>query len=99
MNRRLHIPFLSGALLMGVSAFGQSSGPKEESSSAIDSRPAQVLFEEVDSYLTRKYAEFNKQKLPYDPKLEAKSSQEKPDLAARDAVTLQARKSLKGEDH
>jgi len=99
MNHKLHTLFLFGALLMAVSAFGQSPAPKEESSSAIDSRPAQVLFEEVDSYLTRKYAEFNKQKLPYDPKLEAKSRQEQRDLAARDAVTLQARKSLKGEDY
>ena len=98
MNHKLHTLFLSGALLMAVSAFGQSSALKEGSSSAIDSRPAEALFEEVDSYLTRKYVEFNKQKLPYDPKLEAKTRQEQRDLAAKDAVTLQARKSLKGED-
>lgn len=99
MNHKLHTLFLFGALLMSVSAFGQSSALKEESSSAIDTRPAQALFEEVDSYLTRKYAEFNKQKLPYDPKLEAKTRQEQRDLAVRDAVTLRARKPLKGEDH
>jgi thiol-disulfide isomerase/thioredoxin len=98
MNHKYHTLFLSGALLITVSAFGQSSALKEGSSSAIDSRPAEALFEEADSYLTRKYVEFNKQKLPYDPKLEAKTRLEQRDLAAKDAVTLQARKSLKGED-
>jgi len=99
MNRPLHTLFLSGVLLTAASVFGQSSALKEGSNSAIDLRPAQTLFEEVDSYLTRKYADFNKQQLPYDPKLEARTRQEQRDLAARDAVTLQARKSLKGEDH
>lgn len=98
MKHKLHALFLSGALLIAVSAFGQSSALKEGSSSAVDLRPAEALFEEADSYLTRKYVEFNKQKLPYDPKLEAKTRQEQRDLAAKDAVTLQARKSLKGED-
>jgi thiol-disulfide isomerase/thioredoxin len=98
MNHKLHILFIFGALLMAANAFGQSPALKEESSPAIDSRPAEALFEEADSYLTRKYVEFNKQKLPYDPKLEAKTRQEQRDLAAKDAVTLQARKSLKGED-
>ena len=98
MNHKLQTLFLFSALLMAVSAFGQSSALKEGSSSAIDSRPAEALFEEADSYLTRKYVEFNKQKLAYDPKLEAKTRQELRDLAAKDAVTLQARKPLKGED-
>ena len=44
------------------------------------------------------YAEFNKQKLPYDQKLEAKTKQEQKDLAAKYAAVLQARKSLDAAD-
>lgn len=84
-------------LLAGVGAHAQSP-TKEEPKSGVDRRPAQALFEEADSYLARKYAEFNKQKLPYDPKLEQNTKSEQRDIAAKHAATLRARKSLKGDD-
>ena len=50
------------------------------------------------SYVDKKFAEFNKQKVPYDQKLEAKTKQEQKDLAAKYAAVLQARKSLTDTD-
>ncbi len=100
MNRShciLPILFLCGALLATTNALGQSA-KKNESPAAIDQRPAQLLFEEANSYLGRKYVEFNKEKLPYDPKLEEKTRQEQHELATRNAATLQARKDLAGDD-
>ncbi|MEP6637340.1 MAG: hypothetical protein ABJB97_11500, partial [Acidobacteriota bacterium] len=63
-----------------------------------DNRPAQVLYEDANGYLGRRYAEFNKQKLSYDPKLEAKTKQEQKDLALRNAATLATRSKLSDED-
>ncbi len=36
-----------------------------------DERTAQAVFEDANGYLGRRYQEFNKQNLPYDPKIEA----------------------------
>lgn len=66
--------------------------------SSPDKRPANVLFDEARSYANKTFAEYTKQKLPYDPKLEAKTKQEQKDLAARYAAVLEARKSLKDAD-
>ena len=38
-----------------------------------ETRPAQALYEDANGYLGRRYQEFNKKKLPYDPKLEAQT--------------------------
>src|SRR5204862_419251 len=51
-----------------------------------------------NGYLGRRYQEFNKQKLPYDPKLEAKTKQEQKDVAIRNAATLQARAPVAADD-
>jgi thiol-disulfide isomerase/thioredoxin len=56
-----------------------------------DTRTAQALYEEANSYLDKKFAEFNKQNLAYDPKLDATTKQEQKDLAARNAAVLEAR--------
>jgi thiol-disulfide isomerase/thioredoxin len=63
-----------------------------------DTRPAQALYEDANGYLGRKYQEFNKQKLPYDPKLEAQTKKEQKELALKNAATLQARSHLSEED-
>lgn len=60
--------------------------------------PAKVLFTEANEYVDRTFIEFNKKKVPYDQKLEAKTKQEQKDLAAKYAAVLQARKSLTAED-
>src|SRR5215813_14103858 len=62
-----------------------------------DRRPAQAIFEDANGYLGRKYQEFNKQNLPYDPKLEAQVKKEQHDLAVKNAAILESRK-LQGDD-
>jgi len=77
----------------------QGSPPMEkDASSTPEKRPARVLFEEARSYVDKKFAEFNKQKVAYDRKLEAKTKQEQKDLAARYAAFLEVRKPLAGAD-
>jgi thiol-disulfide isomerase/thioredoxin len=77
----------------------QEGPPAQKEASVVpEKRPAKVLFEEAKSYVDRKYADFNKQKLPYDPKLEGKTKQEQRDLAAKYAAALEARKKLSNTD-
>ena len=75
-----------------------SLAPVKTEASRSDERPAYELYEEANGYLGRKYAEFNKQKLNYDPQLEAKTKKEQKDLAIANAKILAARKDLKGEE-
>ncbi len=81
----------------GISGLSQSP-VKEEPPAKIDERPAQVLYEDANGYLGRRYQEFNKQNLAYDPKLEAKTKQEQKDLAVKNAETLKGRTILKPGD-
>lgn len=85
-------------LLAALSTFAQGLAPAVLPDGKADKRPAQELFEDANGYLGRRYQEFNKQKLPYDPKLEAQTKKEQKDLAVRNAATLQARAPLKGDD-
>ena len=87
-------------LLVNVSTFGQGQGlaPSNKLDSKTDNRTAQALYEDANGYLGRMYQEFNKQKLAYDPKLEAQTKKEQKDLASKNAAILQARSSLAGED-
>lgn len=63
-----------------------------------DDRPAHVLYEDANGYLARRYQEFNKKKLPYDPKLEAQTKKEQHELAVKNAGILKARSPLSNED-
>src|ERR1044072_5778169 len=85
-------------LLAWVSISAQGLAPSGKSDTNEDKRSAQALYEDANGYLGRKYQEFNKQKLPYDPKLEAQTKKEQHDLAVKNAATLQARSSLKADD-
>ena len=91
---------LSIVLLLAValSTFAQGLAPTVKPDGKDDKRPAQELFEDANGYLGRRFQEFNKQKLPYDPKIEAQTKKEQKDLAIRNAATLQARGSLKADD-
>ena len=71
---------------------------KNEAKPAPEKRAAKLLYEEAKSYLDTAFAGFNKQKIPYDQKLEAKTKQEQKDLAAKYAAVLQTRKSLSDGD-
>lgn len=85
-------------LLATAIARGQATPANDQVTVAPDTRPANVLYAEADKYLEKKFAEFNKQKLAYDAKLEAKTKQEQKDLAVKYAEVLRARGSLAGMD-
>src|SRR5690349_13289784 len=85
-------------LLASLSTFAQGLAPTGKPDSKDDKRSAQALYEDANGYLGRKYQEFNKQKLPYDSKLEVQTRKEQKDLAVKNAATLQARSSLKADD-
>ena len=85
-------------LLASLSTFAQGLAPNGKPDSKDDKRSAQALYEDANGYLGRKYQEFNKQKLPYDSRLEVQTRKEQKDLAVKNAATLQARSSLKADD-
>jgi thiol-disulfide isomerase/thioredoxin len=84
-------------LVLGSSGFAQTP-MKEDSPPKTDDRTAEVLYEDANGYLGRRYQEFNKQNLAYDPKLEAKTRQEQQELAERNAQKLRSRKNLAPSD-
>jgi thiol-disulfide isomerase/thioredoxin len=93
--------FLTLVLLLLVSvapSFAQALDAKTDETPKADDRPAQVLFEDANGYLGRRYQEFNKQKLPYDAKLEAQTKKEQQALAVKNAAILKARVRLSKED-
>ena len=105
LNRTFLLAFLGCMVLAAGTAFAQSGRVKEDTarskaelSSKPETRSAQELFAEADGYIERSYAEFNKQKLPFDAKLESKTKQEQKALAAKYADALQSRGQLAGED-
>lgn len=73
-------------------------GASKETKVTADKRPAKVLFDEVNTYVDKAFTEFNKQKIPYDQKLDARTKQERKDLAVKYAAILQARKRLEKAD-
>jgi len=96
----LLVLLLAAALPTGT-AFAQlpqASPENKDAASLTETRPAKLLYEEVNTYIDKRYEEFNKQKLPYDQNLESKTKQAQKDLAAKNAAALQARKSLAGAD-
>ena len=100
----LVVTVVSLALLLAAGASGQTpakadAAPKPDSLTlASDTRAAKVLFEEVNTYVDKKFAEFNKQKVPYNPTLDTQVKQEKKELAVKYAANLQARSSLSDAD-
>lgn len=87
-------------LTLSASSFGQAAldAKPDATAKSDDQRPAQALYEDANGYLGRRYQEFNKKNLPYDPKLEAQTKKEQQELAVRNAAILKARPSLKSED-
>jgi thiol-disulfide isomerase/thioredoxin len=109
MNAAISRPFrrILGTALVLVfllwlsSTFQAQSGRLKAGSPANitpDGQSAQALYDEASNYLNRKYEQFNRDKISFDPKLEAAARQEQKDLAARHAATLAARSSLAGND-
>src|SRR5215813_13366348 len=85
-------------LLASVSTFAQGLAPSGKTDSKDDKRSAQALYEDANGYLGRRFQEFNKQKVPYDPKLEAQTKKEQQQLAVKNAAILKARSHLSRED-
>ncbi|HLN99351.1 MAG TPA: TlpA disulfide reductase family protein [Pyrinomonadaceae bacterium] len=90
-------------LLMSVPfarAFAQYTqpAPQVKDEPANEKRAASVLYDEAQSYVNKAFAEFNKKKVPYDQKLEAKTKQEQKNLAAKYVIVLQSRSSLSDAD-
>lgn len=103
--RYSHIAVLTFAvsLCLPLTVAGQTieqsdSVSTKQQLTATDKRPAAELYEEANGYLARKYAEFNKQKVGYDSKLEAKTKQEQKELAVANATILTRRNDLSGDD-
>jgi thiol-disulfide isomerase/thioredoxin len=86
------------ALLASVIASGQTAPATNETTATPDERAANILFAEVNTYVDKKFTEFNKQKIPYNAQLETKTKQEQKDLAAKYAEVLHARNDLSGMD-
>jgi thiol-disulfide isomerase/thioredoxin len=86
-------------LLLPASLMAQESlDAKSDDPAKPDDRSAQVLYEDANGYLARRYQEFNKQKLPYDPKIEAQTKKEQQELAVKNAIILKARSPLSNDD-
>jgi len=85
-------------LLSAAPSFAQALDAAKDATAKADDRPAQALYEDANGYLGRRYQEFNKQKLAYDPKLEAQTRKEQQDLAVKNAAILKARSHLNKED-
>jgi thiol-disulfide isomerase/thioredoxin len=85
-------------VLLLLLSFAQALDAKTDDPPKTDDRTAQVLYEDANGYLGRRYQEFNKQKLPYDPKLEAQTRKEQQQLAVKNAAILKARSKLSKED-
>lgn len=81
-------------------AFAQYTqpAPQVKDEPANEKRAASVLYDEAQSYVNKAFAEFNKKKVPYDQKLEAKTKQEQKNLAAKYVIVLQSRSSLSDAD-
>jgi thiol-disulfide isomerase/thioredoxin len=100
----LVLALVSLATILPASTFAQSPAKADAPlkpdvpAAAPDTRTAKVLFEEVNTYVDKKFAEFNNQKVPYNPQLDAQVKQEKKELAAKHAANLQARSSVSDAD-
>jgi thiol-disulfide isomerase/thioredoxin/outer membrane protein assembly factor BamD (BamD/ComL family) len=94
--------YLNVVLLLVLSAalsFGQAlNGNADDATKKAEARPSQELYEDANGYLGRRYQEFNKKKLPYDPRVEAQTKKEQQELAVKNAAILKARSPLTIED-
>lgn len=86
------------ALLCASGSRAQTTFNGEPLATNPDERAASILFDEANNYVDKKFAEFNKQKLPYNSKLEIKTKDEQKALAAKYAAVLQSRASLSASD-
>ncbi len=85
-------------LLWAAPGFAQSGRAKEVPAPSVDIRPAQALYEEANNYVTKKYEDFNRRNVSFDPRLEASVRQEQKEVAALNAATLANRGAPAGDE-
>lgn len=85
-------------LLAFASSFAQALDAEADGTKKPEDRPAQELYEDANGYLGRRFQEFNKKKVAYDPKLEAQTKKEQQELAVKNAAILKARSPHTDED-
>ncbi|MGZ8843040.1 MAG: redoxin domain-containing protein [Pyrinomonadaceae bacterium] len=76
---------------------GEATKDNKAPASELESKTAAQLFDEADNYARKKFADFEKLKMPFDEQLAERIHREQRDLASRYAVALAARK-LNAED-
>ena len=97
---------ISLALCAAAAARGQAGarphaaaqGAEKNAGEAAKASEAQALYEEAAQYAQRKFDEFNKNNVPFDPLLQQKTLQEQKDLALQHAARLAGRAPLHGTD-
>ena len=79
---------------------GNAAQPEKAQATPLstDERAAKALYEEAETYVSRKFEQFNRNRIPYSKEREARTYTEQRELAERNAATLSARKNLAGED-
>src|SRR5262249_7054409 len=80
-----------------VSAGSNAKPATETNGEGNDKRTAAQLFDEADKYVQKKFAAFEKAKMPYDRQVDEKVKKEQRELAGRYAALLAARK-LTGQE-
>jgi thiol-disulfide isomerase/thioredoxin len=95
---KLTVHIILVVLIIASTGLGQSKSQGQQLTAKPDKRSARELHEEADTYIARKFEEFNQKKLPFNPELEAKTKNEQRELAARNALTIENRGSVKGDD-
>ncbi|HEY0545679.1 MAG TPA: redoxin domain-containing protein [Pyrinomonadaceae bacterium] len=98
MKRHLILFLLLMAMTVAPFQLYAQSGRKDAALTAKDTRAAQALYEEADNYVDKKFAEFQRNQVPYDQQLETQAYQEQHEMAARYAEQLSRRASLSGDD-
>jgi thiol-disulfide isomerase/thioredoxin len=96
-------PPKSGAVGTDAKAGTAEANPKAGAGAPAESgnaagKSAEALHEEAANYARHKFAEFEKNKVPYNRQLEQKTVQEQRDLALRHATALAAREPLAAAD-
>src|ERR1700732_1093613 len=93
------VALLTGAFFSAtLPGFAQQTDKGTNHLSAVDTRPSAALYDDAKSYAGKKYDEFNRTQLPYDPKLAEKIIREQRELAGCNAAILEGRGRLTGDD-
>src|SRR5215207_5066437 len=85
------------AVCVGVRAQQKTDGPAAPAPSASPADAA-ALYEDASKFLERRFAEYERKRVPFSRALEAETRAEQRELAAAHAARLAARGRLKGAD-